>query len=274
MWIRTNAWVTGTRGEAVTVRAPLLPFALIVVASALGCGESDAVSGSSGSGSPPQSACPIVHATQACSCDGSPGRQACAETGWTACECVGVTPDGSAGNGGGSGGSSGGSVPSDHSGDPLGNARGDIGFDWERKAGAEGPCEPGVYAGTYSCEYVMVSGGAPLLVEGFVNITLARSASDGEVLVIEDGNLDGNAFLLIAFTATLSGSLTCSNDKFHADADNGMIIPVGGTFSGQLDGSLSRATQTLSGGWELTVDDGMGMAQGTCTGDWTAVLQP
>jgi len=53
-----------------------------------------------------------------------------------------------------------------------------------------------------------------------------------------------------------------------------MIIPVGGTFAGQLDGSLNRATQTLSGDWALTVDGDMGMEQGTCTGTWTAVLQP
>lgn len=57
-------------------------------------------------------------------------------------------------------------------------------------------------------------------------------------------------------------------------ANNGMIIPVGGTFAGQLDGSLNRATQTLSGDWALTVDGDMGMEQGTCTGTWTAVLQP
>lgn len=239
---------------------------LLCIATVVGCSSQDDERGSAYGAS-----CATVNATQACGCGNQfSGRQVCTGGGWSMCECDGA-------GGGSLTGSGGTAAPGvlDHSGDPLGNARSDINFDWERKEGPEGPCEPGVYVGPYTCDYVMMGAQPPgLAVAGTVTITLARSEADGELLLVEDGELAGDAFFLIAFTSKLEGELTCANDTFHADAIDGMIS-VGGVFEGQLDGTLNRATSTLSGDWSLTVYDmAGGMENGTCIGTWTAVLQP
>jgi hypothetical protein len=248
---------------------------VLAVACAAGCGSSVAAGeGAAGAaGAASGAACAPLNATQPCSCAGDLGRQVCTATGWDACRCAETVQSmaGAAGTAGAAGqGAVGGSLePS-----PDGNSRADLVFDWERSAGPTGPCEPGVYAGSYACDYVAPQFPPPgLHVEGLVNLTLVEGDS-AEVLVISDGTLAGNAFLFIGFTSELAGQLTCANDQFEATAVNG-AISIGGTFHGELEGELDRATQTLMGTWALTVDGAMpGMDMGTCAGAWTAVRQP
>lgn len=250
----------------------LASLALVWVAA---CGADAA--GPERAGVPPGatsgSACEPINATQPCACADLAGRQVCTATGWDSCRCAepdtSVAGSGGAGGDSGSGGGAGTLGPS-----PDGNSRADLVFDWGRSEGPTGPCEPGVYAGSYACDYISAQFPPPgLHVEGLVNITLVQGDT-AEVLVISDGTLAGNAFLFIGFTADLAGQLTCANDQFEATALNGMIS-VGGTFHGALEGELDRATQTLMGTWALTVDGSMpGMDMGTCAGAWTAVRQP
>lgn len=138
-------------------------------------------------------------------------------------------------------------------------------FDWPEAKAQSGNCLAGQYVGQFSCE--MDPGGAlpSGLVTGPVSFTLQESLA-GEFLEITTGALSGLAGL-VQFQSTLDGKLDCTTDSFHAVCIDGMYF--GGTFSGTLEGSLDRATQTLSGTWAMAT-----AGVPPCIGQWSVVHTP
>lgn len=144
-----------------------------------------------------------------------------------------------------------------------------VAFEWPETVPNQGECKAGVYVGQFNCQYADPTNPAqpPIDVAGPVNFTLQESAN-GEFLEIADGHLDGSAFILLPFTADLTGNLDCSTNAFSAQAVNGFSPAT--TFTGTLDGTLDRSTQTLSGTWSMLPDT----VSGSCDGPWSAVRQP
>jgi len=144
-------------------------------------------------------------------------------------------------------------------------------FDWPETV-SQGPCVAGSYQGTFTCTLNLFAGLLPTQITGPVNFTLEQSAN-GEFLVIKDGTLAGVANTTIKFDSPLTGQLDCSKNAFHADAAQGTYSDgafISGTFTGGLDARLDRATQVLTGTWDLAPS-----ATGTpCAGTWTATRQP
>jgi hypothetical protein len=153
-------------------------------------------------------------------------------------------------------------------------------FDWQETRPGQGNCQPGMYSGTFTCQYVMAGADPSTAIEitGPIAITLTKSQS-GEFLDISSGQLDGVAASIFGFTVKLEGRLDCSTnvlDAMAVDGAYGFGDPRGltlGTGEGTLSGTLDRQTVTLSGNWNLGITDGVG-AGGTCVGPWTAMFMP
>jgi hypothetical protein len=151
-----------------------------------------------------------------------------------------------------------------------------INFDWpEASGGRPVNCEPGHYAGTFTCKLTTQELGTATI-EGPVELTLMQS-QNGELLQISDAHISGYALLVLNFEATLAGQLECTTRKLEAMAVNGSVglgsaqlLPVLG-FSGVLGGELSAAGDTLSGTWSFPVTLADGSQLGTCVGPWTAM---
>lgn len=159
-------------------------------------------------------------------------------------------------------------------------------------------CDPGIYEGTFECDYAMMSGGFgdafPIHVEGPVGFDLqvAETAVDPNCqefcfdLVIKEGSgkLFGLAGLM-AFEAQLEGGLDCSTGEFQATVKNGsyggfapvdpndpngplmVTQPPFGTFEGTMAGLHNGAVdQTIAGNWALMPVE----ITGSCDGPFTA----
>jgi len=134
--------------------------------------------------------------------------------------------------------------------------------------GASG-CQPGTYAGQYTGTFDTL-----IPTTGPVAITLTRqTVSTGEnELVTNGGTWDttwgpsaGDASIpLEEGHATLVGELDCSAGSFTAMGENAYFTILGqdsGTFTLNLNGAYDAATETISGMFTYTSNDGNG--QGT-----------
>jgi hypothetical protein len=148
-------------------------------------------------------------------------------------------------------------------------------FDWPESDAAAGKCEPGKYVGQFTCSLEFIPGFPPGQVTGPVTFTLEPSAN-GEFLEIKNGRLDATANGTYPFGCDLVGTLDCSTFSFQATAQNGTYgtPPFGGTFFGDMSGSLDPLTSTLSGNWALTAGTMAAPQANPCKGPWTAVRQP
>ena len=146
-------------------------------------------------------------------------------------------------------------------------------FDWPETSPMAGHCDPGTYAGNFSCD---LSNGLGLFtISGPVTFTLAPSMS-GEFLTITGGmlkmdtQLGGGDFPAMA---SLSGQLDCDKNELDAKLDNGVgvsVVPFTGTMTGQLD----RLTGTITGTWKLAEGtDPTAPSLLSCTGTWSTSKQ-
>lgn len=143
-------------------------------------------------------------------------------------------------------------------------------FEWEETDAPDGPCLPGVYEGTFTCELAFIPGLPGFPFTGPVRFTLERSDT-GEFLEITDGLLEGDAGGIL-FSSTLGGQLDCATDAFSANAVDGTYAGPGivpGTFTGTLEATLERSSQLLTGTWSLTAQ-----GQPPCVGPWSARRVP
>src|SRR5262249_20094970 len=131
------------------------------------------------------------------------------------------------------------------------------------------PCREGMYLADYTCN--VDNALIPLTAITLQSTLMLQRTTQTNVLTLVNSALafDYSGFL---FGCTLSGQLDCTSGAFHADMDNGVfafsLLPVPVPFTGSLDGTLDRTKPELSGSWTLT------SSGASCTGTWTAPLQP
>jgi len=135
-------------------------------------------------------------------------------------------------------------------------------------------CQPGHYAGTFSCTLAFGDAGPSLSLNGVVNLNLVQDQG-GDVLTVSSGSLTSVAGVM-AMSATLVGQLSCRSGAFEGTLQNGALsippFPPSGTVSGGLSGGFVESGPKLDGTWTLV---GAGTLAGYhCTGPWTATWQP
>jgi hypothetical protein len=203
--------------------------------------------------------CGQLNLTQACTCNGAPGRKVCDGHVFSACECAAV---------GGNGNALG----------LEGNARSDIHFVWDKtKADADlGGCLPGDYEGTFGGIYwSYIATLAPIseLAVPIANIDLpdapsgfhftVEPAQGGETVLHIKGEMNGTADLTFPFKADLDGELDCKTKTFNARMSNGVYSVlidglVAQDFSGVMWGSYDVRTHTfVEGQWDVAETSGM-----------------
>jgi hypothetical protein len=244
----------GRRASGAAVEAPAVPVQTTDTGTLV---FNDASTGT---------ACSTHNRTQACQCDGTPGRQACGSNLiWGSCECLaGPSDGGAAGSGGGS------SIASGFRDPPENDlaAR----FDWLRtEPGAGGvDCKPGRYEGAMDGLYnapsafnapvpivsVDVTGQPGLVVE-------LAPGGNGEFLVVTGGAVNGTALAIFPFQAEFAdGQLDCSTGIFRARLINGSYVVFfdgfyGGSvvydFEGDIVARYDPATASLvDGRWSVS----------------------
>jgi hypothetical protein len=158
--------------------------------------------------------CPMVYATQSCTCDKDgtavPGRQECGiDLNWSACQCAEI-PE---------------TVPATQQGkvggdNPLNHLQ--AAFDWQRTV-PEGTCEAGYYEGLFDGMYnsqatALASFGfwTTVPVDGDVSATIQEKAgSNGEFFEIADGVFEGTAMDMFPFVGDFEGELDCESKSFE-----------------------------------------------------------
>jgi hypothetical protein len=183
----------------------------------------------------------------------------------------GITTGGNGGSGGAggsagtSGGGSGGTTMP-----PVRDASPDVKFDWPEGDGGKNPCKPGMYQGSFACQYSPGDAGVGLFpVTGPISMKMVQS-QQGEFLEVREGLLDGTANFFFIFRASISGKLDCRTSKFDGKLENGTysgFFVINGTFQGPLSSDYDRIGSQFSNGmWSLAVD----MGNGGCNGNWSA----
>jgi len=231
--------------------------------------------------------CPASNLTRGCMCnDGGSGRQICIEQlGWQACDCGKGSKEGDAGI---------------NLGDttPIANTNAAVNFDdfVMPEVVAPGDCKPGNYTGTFQCSYTGPLSSSPFEINGVVSFALSES-SNAEVLVIENGLLDGWGFVF--FFAYLNGDLNCATGDLAGTATEGFYslvikgcsgastdvpgtncaitdkndpnyVPWTVNLEGTYSGVLDKATDTITGVWSMMPTD----IGGSCDGAFTVTYTP
>jgi hypothetical protein len=156
-----------------------------------------------------------------------------------------------------------------------------VSFAWDASATDSRGCQPGTYAGTFSCPVVLAelfeADSAPVA-EGPVTLTLTKS-QNGEFLEISGGSLQlSDPGGLVDLQADIVGKLDCRTNALEGRTVDGVYGPgeasllPAGTIEGELSGTLDRARATLSGNWKMTWE-ALGFP-GTCNGPFTASWTP
>lgn len=151
----------------------------------------------------------------------------------------------------------------------------DADFIWvQTQPGAPGACEPGTYAGSFSCTFDTAGGFSRMI--GSIELTLAPGNEAGRLDVSKGRMLGFSGEQTASFSATMQGELDCNGAEFTASTKNsisftlpsdwdGPTAPM--SIDGTLDGNFDAEALTLEGDVLLTTSGGW-----KCTGKFRAQL--
>jgi hypothetical protein len=131
------------------------------------------------------------------------------------------------------------------------------------------PVCAGLYSGSFTCTVDPPVTDPP---GPTIPMTLTVQRSPGVRTANASANLSFS-YAGFAFTGDVTGHLDCATNALHADIINGVfaaeVAPIPIPFSGAIDGELDQTTKRLAGSWSFA-----GAPGGSCTGTWSAKLQP
>jgi hypothetical protein len=128
----------------------------------------------------------------------------------------------------------------------------------------------GVYAGDFMCMVDPIVANPPV---ASMSITMVLRESQTAYVANATAPLSFS-YAGFMFAGDVAGALDCRTNEFHATVQNGLfaaeLAPIPFPFQGQIDGELDQATRNLAGTWSFSSTD----FGGSCTGTWSAALQP
>lgn len=141
-------------------------------------------------------------------------------------------------------------------------------FVWTETQPGDRACHAGVYAGSFDCQITDPLGGLPVSLSGQIAFTLDPSPEE-QHLTITEGSISSGLLL----TSSLSGDLSCVDDKFTAESVDGTALTVGdmnnpfffgsATFDATLSAKYDKDALVITGKFTMVNEQRDMMCTGT-----------